>query len=258
MKLLLLSERFTTPAFCNGQAKFAPALGDTARSANRDKGPRTQRLRFARGDAELARPKPLHEELAEQPQRSPSFPIECGALSARCGNCAPAVRRGAGLPRNASSQNFSAMLARSIIPLSVSSTGMGSATPAEMRARFHSKLIAALLAPALLASGATQGLLLMRCGPTVSMSCCCPGQAPPPASTTVANDAGQSCAKIAVPSVPAPSAKRVDPIGSEPILVAVLGSFMSTRLAVEHVGLIPRLDLRPGRSLVLANCSFLI
>ncbi len=128
----------------------------------------------------------------------------------------------------------------------------------QMRAGLHSKLIAALLAPALLASGATQGLLFMRCGSTVRVSCCCPKKAPAPAFGALTHGTGQACERIAVPSAPAQEVERVAPIGSAPILIAVRGPPTSARLVVGQVGQVPRLDLWSGWSVVLANCSFLI
>jgi len=127
-----------------------------------------------------------------------------------------------------------------------------------MQAGIHSKLIAALLAPVLLASGATQGLLFMRCGSTVRMSCCCPKEAPAPAFGALTHGTGEACGTIAIPSVPAQNVERLVPLDSPPILVAARNPFPSVWLVDEQVGRAPDNDSRPGWSRVLANCSFLI
>lgn len=130
-----------------------------------------------------------------------------------------------------------------------------------MRGSLHSKLIAALVASALLASGAAQGLLFSRCGSTLRMSCCCPKEAPPAPSSTLTQSARQSCGKkIDAPSAPAQNVERVVPIVSAPILVAALGTFTGVGpvVVVEHLQQVPRLDPPPGLSPVLANCALLI
>ena len=135
---------------------------------------------------------------------------------------------------------------------------MRSAAPTGMRVRLPSNLIAAVLAPALLASGTSQGLVLMRCGSTVRMSCCCPKEAPRAAFSTLTKGVLHSCDKIIVASVPAQNFERVIPIGSAPILVATPGPLTSVGSVAEHLWQAPRLDSRPGPSLVLANCALLI
>ena len=134
---------------------------------------------------------------------------------------------------------------------------MGSALLMGMRAHLNSKLIAALLAPALLASGAAQGLLFMRCGSAVRMSCCCPKEAPAAGSSSVTPGAWQSCGKLAVPSVPAQNVERVPPILSAPILFA-LGPSNGVLPLVEPVRQVPRLDPSPGPSPLQTGCALLI
>ena len=127
-----------------------------------------------------------------------------------------------------------------------------------MRARLHSKLIAALLAPLLLASGASQAMLLVRCGSTLRLSCCCPKQAPLAPSAALTGGMAQPCDRVAVPAAPAQEEGRLTPIGSAPVLLARLAPTNSAGGAAERLPPIPRLDPPPGPSPVLANCALLI
>ena len=126
-----------------------------------------------------------------------------------------------------------------------------------MRVRLHTNLIAILLAPALLASGAAQGLLSMRCE-TVRMSCCCPKAAPPASSATLAPDLSRCCEVTAVPAAPAQNTERSVAAVSAPTLVAAIGPAQGALPAVERIRPVPSLDPPPGPSLLLANCALLI
>lgn len=136
--------------------------------------------------------------------------------------------------------------------------GMGSASFRPMRTRLQSRFIAALLAPALIASGAAQGMLLMRCGQQVRTSCCCPkGDAPPAAA--VKSAALQCCDTLAVPAAPAQATNdraAVSPSG--PVLVATAGEVASLHPVAGPALHVPRLDPPPGLSPILANCALLI
>jgi hypothetical protein len=128
-----------------------------------------------------------------------------------------------------------------------------------MRARLHSKFIAALLAPALIASGAQATLL--RCGPEVRKSCCCPaGHAPPPSRTLA--PAAPQCCSMSAPSTPA--RPRHDPasIATAPAPVSMLATVTADVTPLDalfdRVRQVPRLDRPPGLSPVLANCTLLI
>ena len=127
-----------------------------------------------------------------------------------------------------------------------------------MRVRLHTNLIAILLAPALLASGAAQGLWFMRCGETVRMSCCCPKEATPASSATLAKDVSQCCETVAVPAAPVQNTERSVAAVSAPTLVAAIGPAQSALPAVERIRQVPSLDPPPGPSLLLANCALLI
>lgn len=128
-----------------------------------------------------------------------------------------------------------------------------------MRARLHNRLIGALLVPALIASGAAQGMLLMRCGSATRMSCCCPKEQTPPPSSTIKGEKMRCCEIAAIPAGPAQAAHdQAAPTIQPPMLVAVVGAQPSFELVVDPVRQIPRLDPPPARSLVLANCALLI
>jgi len=126
-----------------------------------------------------------------------------------------------------------------------------------MRSRLRSKLIAALLAPALLASRTAQGLLPMRCGAMVRTSCCCPKEAPPPLST-LTHGMQMCCDKLVVPSLPAQPVGRALPTVSAPVLVPALGPASVGEPVNERIRQVPRLDPLPAPLLVLANCTLLI
>ena len=127
-----------------------------------------------------------------------------------------------------------------------------------MTARLRSKLIAALLAPALLVSGAAQGLLFMRCGESVRMSCCCASEAPPEPSAAIDQAAPLCCSQLAVPTVPARSDNTGAPVGAAPTLLALLTPATTIGPTVERGRVVPLLDPAPGPSLVLVHCAFLI
>lgn len=125
-----------------------------------------------------------------------------------------------------------------------------------MRARLHSKLIAAMLAPVLLASSAAP-VSLVRCGPVLRMSCCCPAEAPGQTSSALTESPRQPCSILAVRSIPAQDL-RAAPTVSTPKLVAVGGPFASVWQPLVEPARVRRVELPPGTSVVLANCSLLI
>jgi hypothetical protein len=125
-----------------------------------------------------------------------------------------------------------------------------------MRARFHNKLIAALLAPAFLTAGAAQGLPFMRCGSLVRMSCCCPENAAPASAFSLG--VPRRCDKLVVPAAPSQNVERATPTVPAPVLFAVLGSSASRESASERLRRAQRPDRPPGPSPVLANCALLI
>ena len=128
-----------------------------------------------------------------------------------------------------------------------------------MRSRLQGRLVAALLAPALIASAAAQGLLLMRCGPAGRMSCCCPKTEAPPPAPTIAAEAARCCSTLAIPGAPS-QATHENAVTSAPLpmLVAVAHEAPGLDLAVSRRGRAPSLDPPPGPSPVLANCALLI
>jgi hypothetical protein len=128
-----------------------------------------------------------------------------------------------------------------------------------MRARFHSRLIGALLVPTLVVSGAAQGMLLMRCGPATRMSCCCPKEQTPPPVSTVKPEKMQCCDTAAIPAAPAQVAhEKAAPTIHPPMLVAILGAAPALEVSFDRARHVPHLDPSPARSLVLTNCALLI
>ncbi|HUJ26354.1 MAG TPA: hypothetical protein VLW85_10065 [Myxococcales bacterium] len=125
-----------------------------------------------------------------------------------------------------------------------------------MRFGFRTRLVALALAPAVFASVATQGLLLLRCGESMRMSCCCPKD-DPPAAPRLSPDASRCCAEVQLPA--SQVATHSEPAALHaPVMVA----------AVAVAALPPKsLDVRPparaphppgGPPIVLAHCSLLI
>ena len=128
-----------------------------------------------------------------------------------------------------------------------------------MRARLHLRLIGALLVPALVASGAAQGMLLIRCGTTTRMSCCCPKEPPPPAGATVRAEKRQCCAVAAIPQGSKGAMRdQAVPAFDPPVLVAIAGQQAASGPFVDRAWPVPRLDPPLARSLALANCALLI
>ena len=127
-----------------------------------------------------------------------------------------------------------------------------------MRARLHIRLIGAFLVPALVVSGAAQGMLLMRCGEDVRMSCCCPAEQPAP-DATVQADSARCCDTVAIPAAPSQAAHEVTAPTMQPQVVAVAAAAAwAGQVLVDRVREAPRLDPPPGLSPVLANCALLI
>lgn len=129
-----------------------------------------------------------------------------------------------------------------------------------MRVRLPSKLIAALLAPALLASGATHGLSFLRCGSAVRISCCCPKEPLAASANRVTPGSQHCCNEIAAPSAPAQAITSATPVLSAPMFIARLGPSTSFRPVVEQVLQVPSRwpPPPPSPSLILANCTLLI
>ncbi|HEY6911080.1 MAG TPA: hypothetical protein VI356_17005 [Myxococcales bacterium] len=126
-----------------------------------------------------------------------------------------------------------------------------------MGSRLHSRVVVALLAPALVLSGAAQGVLL-PCAPDIRTSCCCPGKQAPPPSPMVAPATPQCCA-VSAPA--APPQARHDPSAISaplPMLVAVAREVSPAHALFAVLPDAPRLDPPPGLSPVLANCALLI
>ena len=128
-----------------------------------------------------------------------------------------------------------------------------------MRVSRSSQLIALLLAPLLLASGAVQGLSLMWCGSEVRMACCCSKSAAPAAAATITAGTQRCCDPVAVPA--APAQERSDQgralVSPAPLLLAVAGPATPVRRA-ERMRPAPAVEPPPRTSPVLANCAFLI
>ena len=128
-----------------------------------------------------------------------------------------------------------------------------------MAGRLQSRIVAALVAPALVASGAAQGLLLMRCGQEVRVaaSCCCKHEQP--ASPTVAPAPARCCASVAVPASQAQvAADRAITSAPAPVLVALAVEPVFAASALAPRGSPPRVEPPPSRSPVLSNCALLI
>jgi hypothetical protein len=127
-----------------------------------------------------------------------------------------------------------------------------------MRASLPTRLVSALVVPALVASGAAQGMLLMRCGRVEARSsCCCPKSEVPAPSTTIAAGERQCCDAVAVPGLESATHERFVASPTAPALAAVAPA-SARELFVESPQRIPRLDPPPGPSPVLANCALLI
>jgi len=128
-----------------------------------------------------------------------------------------------------------------------------------MRAFASPKLVAALLAPVVLVSGAAQGLTLMRCGSSVrmSVSCCCAKESPAAAVSGVVSGAAGCCDSVAVPTAP----PQVEQRSAAPVAgpsVAVLQSPPTLVDALQREVPVPRLDPPASPSPLLTTCSLLI
>jgi hypothetical protein len=129
-----------------------------------------------------------------------------------------------------------------------------------MRHRLDGKLIAGLLAPAVLFSATAQGMLLMRCGEAVRVSCCCPKGEAHASATMAAASTASCCDTLSVPRAPAkPTPDRVATNAAPPaLLLAAVLRPLPVVADVRGVLHVPRLDPPQGPSLVLANCALLI
>jgi hypothetical protein len=124
-----------------------------------------------------------------------------------------------------------------------------------MRSLLASRLVAALLVPALLASGAAQALAA-RCDGAV-MSCC--AKKSEAAARTVTGEAHRCCPVAAAPAGNEEARKTAVPPAPLPVLVAVIGPAVRVAPpAVQDRPDAPALDPPPGPDLVLSHCSLLI
>src|SRR4051812_21903136 len=118
-----------------------------------------------------------------------------------------------------------------------------------MRARLHRMLIGALLVPALVASGAVQGMLLMRCGPAMRVSCCCPGQKAQAPVSSIEPEKPKCCDTVAIPAGPVQAGhEQATPTPQPTPLVAVLGRTTAIEILADRARNVRRLDPPPGRS----------
>lgn len=130
-----------------------------------------------------------------------------------------------------------------------------------MTSALHQKLIAALLAPALLLAGGAQGFFFMRCGEQarMSMSCCCPAAKTPAPETTLTQAKGLCCDTLAVPSAPVQVHEVAASAAPVPVLFAVATAphpaMVSAPRAVREA---PSVDPPQSASIVLSNCALLI
>ena len=129
-----------------------------------------------------------------------------------------------------------------------------------MRVSISSQLVAALLAPLLLASGAVQGLALMWCGSEVRMSCCCSKSEAPAAAATLTAGTQRCCDPVVVPAAPAQEKgdQRSAEVAPPPLLLAVAGPASPVTQRSERMRPAPAIEPPPRTSPVLANCAFLI
>ena len=127
-----------------------------------------------------------------------------------------------------------------------------------MPSALHSKIVAALLAPALLVAGGAQGLFFMRCGEQVGMSCCCPGEKAPPPASTLTPAKGLCCDTLAVPSAPAQVHEVAVSAVPAPVLVAVAVAPHPAVIGPRAARDAPSLDPPQPASIVLSNCALLI
>ncbi len=124
-----------------------------------------------------------------------------------------------------------------------------------MRSRFASQIVAALLVPALLASGAAQALVV-RCDAAV-MSCC--AKKTETSGSAVTGQRHECCPEASAPTQEQAAQKTAVPPAPVPVLVAIVGPAVSvTPPVVQERADVPSVDPPPGPKLVLANCSLLI
>lgn len=127
-----------------------------------------------------------------------------------------------------------------------------------MRKRLHAKLVAALVAPALVVSGAAQGMLLMRCGPEARMSCCC-AKADAHAPSVTNPLIRQCCDTISIPSSPAqPANEGAISTVAAPMVSAIVGPVVRLAPVLTRARHLVRVRPLPGVSAVLANLALLI
>ena len=122
----------------------------------------------------------------------------------------------------------------------------------------HMRIIGALLAPVLAVAGGAQGMLLMRCGPTARMDCCCPAEKAPAPSASIKPAKMECCDTLAIPAPAQATHERAISSAPVPTLVALAAQPALAALEFERAREAPRLDPPPGPSAVLVNCALLI
>jgi len=129
-----------------------------------------------------------------------------------------------------------------------------------MRVLASPRLVAALLAPVVLVSGAAQGLMLMRCGSsvTVSASCCCEKEDAPPAASTVREGKPGCCDRLALPTAPPQLEQRLAAPLASPIVAVVTLPSAGVLDALHRELPVPRLDPPAAPSPLLTTCALLI
>lgn len=129
-----------------------------------------------------------------------------------------------------------------------------------MRAFASPRLVAALLAPVVLVSGAAQGLMLMRCGSSVrvSASCCCEKERAPAPASELKPGAQGCCDRVAVPAAPPQLEQRSPAPLPGPTLAALQLPAASIVGSLYRELPVPRLDPPAAPSPLLATCSLLI
>jgi len=127
-----------------------------------------------------------------------------------------------------------------------------------MRARLQKRLVAALMAPALIASAAAQGMLLMRCGTAAAFSCCCPGDTDA-TSVSVATETHPCCDRLAIPRAPAQrTPDRAVSSAPEPVLLQAVATVPIPTPPFATKARVFRTGDPPGFPVVLAHCTLLI
>lgn len=127
---------------------------------------------------------------------------------------------------------------------------------AGVRTRLPARLAVTLLATALFAASAAQGLELMRCGSSVSVaaSCCCHGKAAQGAEVSAARG---SCVRLAIPAAQAQVEHRAAVPLAAPLAVALFQQALPLPGALLLGAVLPAAAPPPASPLLL-TCSLLI